>query len=68
MITVRACSKLKTSRKSVAVANKVGKNSQYFVGVFNKTIIQLALVGYEMIIANSAIKDLPSQIQCTLVE
>ena len=25
-----------------------------FVGVFNKTIIPLALVGYEMIIANSA--------------
>ena len=33
--------------------NKVGKNSRYFVGVFNKTIIPLALVGYEMIIANS---------------
>ena len=29
-------------------------NSRYFVGVFNKTIIPLALVGYEMIIANSA--------------
>ena len=26
----------------------------YFGGVFNKTIIPLALVGYEMIIANSA--------------
>ena len=25
----------------------------YFVGVFSKTIIPLALVGYEMIIANS---------------
>ena len=33
--------------------NKVWKNSRYFVGVFNKTIILLALVGYEMIIANS---------------
>ena len=32
--------------------NKFGKNSRYFVGVFNKTIIPLALVGYEMIIAN----------------
>ena len=30
---------------------KFGKNSR-FVGVFNKTIIALALVGYEMIIAN----------------
>ena len=28
----------------------------YFVGVFNKTIILLALVGYEMIIANSALR------------
>ena len=27
----------------------------YFRGVFNKTIILLALVGYEMIIANSAL-------------
>ena len=27
-----------------------------FVGVFNKTIIPLALVGYEMIIANSALR------------
>ena len=33
--------------------NKVKKNSRYFVGVFNKTIFPLALVGYEMIIANS---------------
>ena len=32
---------------------KWGKNSRYFVGVFNKTIIPLALVGYEMIKANS---------------
>ena len=32
---------------------KAGKNSRYFVGVFNKTIIALALVGYEMIIANA---------------
>ena len=28
----------------------------YFGGVFNKTIIPLALVGYEMIIANSALR------------
>ena len=33
--------------------NKVGTNSRYFVGVFNKTIIPFALVGYEIIIANS---------------
>ena len=45
---------LKTSWKSVIFTSKVGKNSRYFVGVFNKTIILLALVGYEMIKANSA--------------
>jgi len=36
--------------------HKVGKNSRYFLGVFNETIIPLALVGYEMIIANSALR------------
>ena len=48
MVTVRVCSKLKT--------NKVGKNSRYFLGVVNKPIIPLALVGYEMIIANLALR------------
>ena len=33
MVTVRVCSKLKTSWKSVIFANKVGKNSLYFVDV-----------------------------------
>ena len=28
----------------------------YFLGVFNKTIIPLALVGYHMIIANSVLQ------------
>ena len=32
---------------------KVGKNSRYFVGVFNKTIIPLTLVGYDMIIVRN---------------
>ena len=53
MVNVRVSSKLKTSRKSVVFTNKVGKNSPYFVVVSNKTIIPLALVGYEMIIVNS---------------
>ena len=53
MVTVRVSSKLKTSWESVVFTNKVGKNSRYFVGVFNKTIIPLVLVGYEMIIGNS---------------
>ena len=30
--------------------------STFFFGVFNETIIPLALVGYEMIIANSALR------------
>ena len=48
--------KIKNKLKIVVFANKGGKNSRYFVGVFNKTIIiLLALVGYGMIIANSAL-------------
>ena len=50
--------KIKTSWKSDVFTNEVGKNSRYFVGVFNKTIIPHALVGYEMIIANSALRSL----------
>ena len=50
MITIHVC------WKSIVFVNKVGKNSRYFVGVFNKTIIPLVLVGYEMIIANSALR------------
>ena len=48
--------KLKTNRKLVAITNKVGKNSRYFVGFFYhyKPIIPLMLVGYEMI-ANLAL-------------
>ena len=53
MVTVRVRSKLKISRKSVVFTNKAGKNSRYFVGVFNKTFVPLALVGYEMIIATA---------------
>ena len=52
MVTVHVCSKLKEPKSDV-LTNKVGKNSRYFVDVFNKTIILLELVGYEMIIANS---------------
>ena len=54
MVTVRVCSKLKTSRKSVVFTNRVGKNSRYFVDLFNETVISLALVGYEMVVANEA--------------
>ena len=49
MVTVRVCSKLKTSRKSVVLTNKVGKISRYFAGVFDKTIIPLEVVGYKII-------------------
>ena len=73
MVTARVCSKLKTSWKLVVFTNKVGKNSRYcFVGVFDKTIILLALVGYEMIIAISVLRaslaNLPFHIQRALVE
>ena len=54
--TARVCSKLKTSRKSFAFTNKVGKSSRSFVGVFNKTVIPLALVGYEIIVANLGLR------------
>ena len=54
MVTVRVCSKLRGRWKLVVFTNKVGKNSWYFVGVFNKTIIPFTVVGYEMIIANEA--------------
>ena len=51
MVTVRVCSKqAKNKLKSVVFTNKVGKNSRYFVGVFNKTIIPLVPVGYELAI------------------
>ena len=55
MVTVRVCSKLKTSSvKIFFFPNIVDKTSRYFVGFFNKTIIGLALLKYEMIIANEA--------------
>ena len=57
--------KIKNKLKIGCFTNKVGKNSRYFVGVFIKTIIPLALVGYEMIIANEP-RYLPSHIQRTL--
>ena len=44
----------------------------YFGGVFNKTIISLAHVGYEMNIANSALRGLvgylSSHFECALIE
>ena len=66
--------------------NKYGKRTRFFLafllsfqssflylgGVFNKTIIPLALVGYEMVIANLALRALvgylSSHIQRALVE
>ena len=48
--------KIKNKVKIGCFPNKVGKNSRYFVGVFMKTIIPLALVGFEMILANSALR------------
>ena len=45
--------KIKNKLKIGCFTNNVGKNCRYFAGVFDKTIIPLALVGYEMIIAIS---------------
>ena len=59
--------KIRNKLKRVAFTNKAGKNSRYFVGVFNKTVIPLALVGYETIIADKALY-LLSHIQPALVE
>ena len=48
--------KIKHKLKIICFTNKVGKNNSWnFVGVFNKTIIPLALIGYKMIIVNSAL-------------
>ena len=49
-----ASGQIKNKLKIDCFTNKVGKNFQYFVRVFYKTIIPLALVGCEMIIANEA--------------
>ena len=43
--------KIKNKMKVGWLTNKVGKISRYFVGVFNRIVIPLTLVGYEMIIS-----------------
>ena len=48
--------KIKNNLKIGCFTNKVGTNSRYFLDVFNKKIISLALVGYEMVIGNSALR------------
>ena len=48
-----ASSQNKKQAENRLFLQKVGKNSQYFVGIFYETIIPLAPVGYEMIMANS---------------
>ena len=49
---VRVSLKLEASRDFFS--RRIEEIQRVFVGVSNKTIIPLALVGYEMIIANSA--------------
>ena len=64
------CSKLKTNWKWVVFTNNVGKNSRYFVSVFNKTIIPLALAwicdDYSQLRATRLVGHPPSHIQRTL--
>ena len=50
------CTRLLKMKNKQKIVYFVGKNSRYFVGVLSKTIIPLALVGYEMIIAKSALR------------
>ena len=50
------CTRLLKIKNKQKIVYFVGKNSRYFVGVLSKTIIPLALVGYEMIIAKSALR------------
>ena len=45
--------KFKNKLKLVIFTNKFGKNSRYFMGFLNKTIISIALVSYEMVIRAS---------------
>ena len=54
MVTVRICSKLKTSQKSVVLTNKFRRNFRFFVGVF-KQYYSTHACGYEMITANSVL-------------
>ena len=46
----------KRTRQFLGVLFPFQSSFLQFLGVFNKTIIPLALVGYEMIIANSALR------------
>ena len=48
--------KMKNKMEIGWFTNKVGKISRCFVDVFNRIVIPLALVGYEMIIANSVLR------------
>ena len=56
MVTVRVSSKLKKRWKSVDLQIKFGRFLNILWAVFNRIIIPLALVGYEMIIANSVLR------------
>ena len=64
--------KTKNKLKIGCLTNKVRKNYQYFVSVFNKAKIPLVLAGYEMVDSQLGIMRLvgylPSHIQCTLVK
>ena len=54
LLYVSAKNKKKTRRKSV-FRNKIGKSYRYFLSIFNKTVIQLALVGCEIIIVKTRV-------------
>ena len=76
MVTVGVCSKLKKAENRLFLQIKSGRMLDILWVFLIKTIIPLALVGYEMIIARSpsqvgvsrVVGYLPSHIQRTLVE
>ena len=56
-ILLKVCSSFPSSvSHRVGLLNKVNKSYRYFVFVFNKTIMLLALVGYKIFLANSALR------------
>ena len=71
MVTVCVCLKLKTSRIG-CVLNKVGNNSWYFVGVFNKTNYSIPTCwiwdDFSQLGTTCLVGYLPSHIQCAVVE
>ena len=70
MVTVRICSKLKTSQKSVVLTNKFRRNFRFFVGVFKQLLHSRLWIwdDYSQLGTMPLVGYLPSHIQCALVD